>query len=59
MKQEYVLKKFVKANDAAEALRMDRKTPVSEVFLVDNRPSDKSSTSATGFQVVTPDDNEN
>jgi len=50
-KQEYVLKKFVKAESAKDALEMDSSTPVTEVFLVDNKPSEIS-THAVGFKTV-------
>ena len=47
--QEYVLKKFVKAGSAYEALKMDRRTPVSEVFLVDDKPKSGEPATAMGF----------
>jgi hypothetical protein len=52
MKQDYVLKKFVKANNAAEALALDSDTAVTEVFLVENKPDTKINTVATGFRVT-------
>lgn len=51
-KQDYILKKFVKANNAAEALAMDKDTAVTEVFLVENKPESSRTTSAVGFTKV-------
>lgn len=48
LKQDYVLKKHVKANSAAEALGMDTATPVHEVFMIQDKP-EKSTTSVVGF----------
>lgn len=56
MKQEYILKKFVKAESAKAAIEMDGTTPVTEVFLVDNKPSGDSSTRLVGFATVQVDE---
>ena len=53
--QDYILKKFVRANSAADALRLDETTPVSEVFLSTDKPVD-SHVSAIGFLAALPDD---
>lgn len=50
-KQDYVIKKFVRASSAGEALEMDRDTAVAEVFLVQDKPDKLES--AVGFQIVT------
>lgn len=49
-KQDYVLKKHVRAETAAEALSLDVTTPVHEVFLVADKPDKLES--AVGFQQV-------
>ena len=38
-KQDYILKKFVRAENAIEAANMDKDTPVSEVFLAAEKPT--------------------
>lgn len=48
MKQEYVIKKFVRAKSAEEALLLDKSTPVSEVFLATEKPVDRTA-DAIGF----------
>lgn len=53
-KQDYVLKKFVRANNALEAAKLDAETPVSEVFLVAEKPKDETA-SAIGFYAYMPD----
>lgn len=50
MKQEYVIKKFVRAKSAKEAIALDRSTPVPEVFLSTDKPVE-GSVNAIGFQV--------
>ena len=37
-KQDYILKKFVRAENAAEAAAMDKETAVAEVFLAAEKP---------------------
>lgn len=37
-KQDYVLKKHVRAYTAAEAIELDTRTPVHEVFLIADKP---------------------
>lgn len=49
-KQDYVIKKHVRAETAAEALAMDSKTPVHEVFLQADKPERLES--AVGFHHV-------
>lgn len=53
-KQDYILKKFVRAESASEALALDSRTPVSEAYLITDKP-EKANTSAIGFQTVYPD----
>jgi hypothetical protein len=48
--QDYILKKFVRATSAAEALKKDKKTPVTEVFLTSDKPVEVSA-HAVGFKV--------
>lgn len=50
MKQDYVLKKYVRAESASEALRLDDKSPVSEVFLAADKPDRLAE--ALGFKTV-------
>jgi len=38
MKQDYILKKFVKAENATEAAALDKDTPVSEIILAESKP---------------------
>jgi hypothetical protein len=52
--QDYVLKKFVRATSAAEALAKDTDTPVTEVFLTQDKPVE-GSVHAVGFRIH-PDD---
>jgi hypothetical protein len=54
-KQDYILKKHVRAEDAREALALDRKTPVHEVFLVSDKPDKLPD--AVGFHLVSPEEN--
>lgn len=49
-KQDYILKKHVRAESAAEALKLDEGTPVHEVHLVADKP--EKLPSLVGFQVV-------
>lgn len=53
-KQEYLLKKFVRASTAAEALALDGKTEVSEVHLVADKP--ETLADAVGFKTVEYED---
>ncbi len=53
-KQDYILKKYVKADSAGEAILLDDVSKVDEVFLVENKPVE-SSVSAVGFYCE-PDD---
>jgi len=49
-KQDYILKKYVRAESAAEALALDSGKQVDEVFLVENKPApDAANTHAVGF----------
>ena len=52
--QEYILKKFVRATSAAEALNKDADTPVTEVFLTTDKLQEGGGR-AVGF-TYTPDD---
>lgn len=56
MKQDYVLKKFVRASNAAEAIALDTETAVSEVFLTTDKPESDSRADAVGFHTVHPDE---
>lgn len=38
MKQDYVLKKYVRAESAGEAILLDDTSKVDEVILVENKP---------------------
>jgi len=51
MKQDYVIKKHVRADSAADALSMDSSTPVHEVFLAGDKP-ERGNVSAVGFATV-------
>lgn len=53
-KQDYVLKKHVRAESAREAMEMDAATPVHEVFLAADKPT--SMPDAVGFKIVVPED---
>lgn len=55
VKQNYILRKQVTAESIEEALRLDKKTRVSEVFLSDDKPS-RERTSAIGFQMFSGDE---
>lgn len=55
MKQDYIIKKHVRAESAAEALAMDKKTPPHEVFLAGDKP-ERANTHAVGFTVVYPEE---
>lgn len=48
MKQDYVLKKYVRAESAGEAILLDDTSKVDEVFLVEAKP-DRTLVSAIGF----------
>jgi hypothetical protein len=50
--QEYLLKKFVRASSALEALKMDKNTAVHEVYLVADKPEKEATTDAVGFRTV-------
>jgi hypothetical protein len=53
--QDYILKKYVRASSASEAIRKDADTPVCEAFLVTDKPSE-SSVHAVGFTHYPPDE---
>lgn len=55
MKQDYVLKKYVRADSAGEAILLDDTSKVDEVFLVENKP-DRSTPDCVGFKFVTGQD---
>ena len=45
----YIVRKYIKARDAAEAIRKDKKTKVHDVF-VDESFKDRRLTEAIGFE---------
>jgi hypothetical protein len=49
----YVVRKYIKAGNAAQALRKDKTTPVHDVWVEDNW-KDKSLADAIGFHVDNP-----
>lgn len=53
--QDYLLKKFVRAKTAEDALKLDAETPVSEVYLVQDKPEHGDLLPAVGFHVVRPE----
>jgi len=56
---KYILRKYVEAANAKEALALDRKTPVHALYLKDGEePKDRIVTNAIGFQWVKPEDDE-
>lgn len=55
MKQDYILKKYVRAESAGEAILLDDTSKVDEVFLVETKP-DRTLVSAIGFHTVEPED---
>jgi hypothetical protein len=52
----YLIRKYVLASSALEAIKLDRKTPVAEVTLVDEKTSESKMADAVGFNVVHPDE---
>lgn len=53
---KYILRKYVEAANAKEALKLDRKTPVHDLYLKDGEePKREVNTHAVGFNVY-PDD---
>lgn len=55
MKQDYILKKYVRAESAGEAILLDEEAKVDEVFLVESKP-DRTLVSAIGFHTVSGED---
>lgn len=53
----YVIRKYIKANNAAAAIRKDKTTPVHDVW-VDEGFKDKSLADAIGFHVENPTEDE-
>lgn len=53
-KQDYILKKHVRAENAEEALALDAETKVHEVYLVADKPDKLAD--AVGFNKVEPED---
>lgn len=53
-KQDYILKKHVRADTAKAALDLDSTTPVHEVFLIADKPDKLES--AVGFHRVETED---
>lgn len=54
MKQDYILKKHVRAESIEEALRMAESKPFSEVYLAADKPDRLQE--AIGFRIVYPED---
>jgi len=54
--QDYVLKKYVAASSAAEAIGLDAQTPVAEVFIREEKVQFQGHTNAVGFQSVHPEE---
>ena len=57
MKRDYILKKYVRAESAGEAILLDDSSKVDEVFLVAEKP-DCSATDAIGFHTFSGEDDE-
>lgn len=49
--QDYILRKFVRANSAAGALALDKTTDVHEVVLIQDKPTGTEA-DAVGFKTV-------
>lgn len=56
----YILRKYVMAPNALAAIRLDRKTPVSEVVLVEEKSAEDipAPVDAVGFRTVEPFEDE-
>lgn len=49
---KYILRKYVDAKNAKDALALDKKTPVHDLYLKDGEePKQGSTTTAVGFRV--------
>lgn len=57
MKQEYVLKKYVRAESAGEAILLDDSSKVDECFLAAEKPI-RNVADAIGFHRVSGEDSE-
>lgn len=54
---KYIIRKYVNAESAKEALALDRKTPVHDLYLKDGEePKQQLNTHAVGFTTIQPDD---
>lgn len=53
----YVVRKYIKATNAAQAIRKDKQTPVHDVW-VEEGYKDKNLADAIGFQVEPPPEDE-
>lgn len=54
---KYILRKYVNADSAKEALALDRKTPVHDLYLKDGEePKERAFTHAVGFHVAPADE---
>ena len=53
-KQDYILKKHVRAESLTEAIEMDSKTPVSEAYLAEDKPNKLPE--AIGFKTIYPEE---
>lgn len=52
---KYILKKYVTASSALEAIKLDKKTPVQDVW-VDEEDKKEEKTSCIGFSVEVEDE---
>jgi hypothetical protein len=57
MAKDYVLKKYVRADSAGEAILLDDVSKVDEVFLLEAHKS-SDTLQAVGFQVINPEDDD-
>ena len=56
---KYIIRKYVNANSAKDALKLDRKTPVHDLYLKDGEePKEPSKTFAVGFHTIEPFEDE-
>lgn len=56
---KYIIRKYVTAKDAESALKLDKDTPVHDLYLKDGQePDDDKVTNAIGFATVNPFEDE-
>lgn len=48
-KNLYIVRKYIKANSALEAIKLDKKAPVNDVWIDDKQLETKEGASAIGF----------